>query len=88
MIGELIGQSNERFYDHGCVDYSVSVIEAVSEGILTCRVIEAQSCHSCWQVGHDANHIYAEVGDIWSVKEEKVFIANWYYRADVIWVAR
>jgi hypothetical protein len=51
-------------YNHGCNDYAV--YEDNGDGTATC--IEAQSCSSCWQVGHDQNHVFAEVGEIESVE--------------------
>lgn len=51
-------------YNHGCADYAI--YRANGDGTATCT--EANSCHSCWQVGHDDDHIYAEVGDVVSVR--------------------
>jgi hypothetical protein len=50
-------------YNHGCADSAV--YEDNGNGTATC--IEAHSCNSCWEVGHDDNHIYAEIGEIVSV---------------------
>lgn len=53
-------------YNHGCKDYAV--LEDNQDG--TATVIYACSCHSCWQVGHDQDHVYMVVGDV--VPIEKV----------------
>ena len=52
-------------YNHGCTDYALW--EDNGDGTATC--ISADSCHSCWQVGHDDRHIYAEVGEIVKIED-------------------
>jgi hypothetical protein len=47
-------------YNHGCQDSATW--QDNGDGTATC--LEATSCHSCWQVGHDYDHIYAEVGEV------------------------
>ena len=64
---ELIGFNPSR-NNHGCRDYAVGKITGMSpDGDYIVKIIEAQSCHSCWQVGHDMNHIFYKVGDIVNV---------------------
>jgi hypothetical protein len=59
--GDLVGVDGSGAFDHGCADYAV--LRYLGNG--KAQVIEAQSCHSCWQVGHDQEHIFAAVGDVW-----------------------
>lgn len=54
-----------RQYNHGCTAYAV--YQDRGDGTAIC--IEAESCNHCWQVGHDDNFIYAQVGDIISVAD-------------------
>lgn len=53
-------------YNHGCADYAVFEYSA-GDAVAVC--IEATSCHECWQVGHDENHVYAVVGETLPVEE-------------------
>lgn len=46
--------------NHGCTDYAEA--ELNTDGRAT--VTYAQSCSSCWQVGHDADSIFLKVGDV------------------------
>lgn len=57
--------SNRKAYNHGC--QNLATLENNGDGTFT--VIDAVSCQSCWQVGHDRNYIYASVGDIWTEDE-------------------
>lgn len=52
-------------YNHGCQDSAV--YRDNGDGTATC--IEAHTCRSCWQVGHDRDHVYAEVGDVVPVRD-------------------
>ena len=54
-----------RQYNHGCTAYAV--YQDRGDGTAIC--IEAQSCNQCWQVGHDNNFIYAQVGDVISIED-------------------
>jgi len=47
-------------YNHGCCD--LAVLQNNFDG--TATVIQVQSCHSCWQVGHNQDHKYMILGDI------------------------
>lgn len=58
--GDLIGNDGSVGFNHGCRDYSV--MEYIGDG--KAKVIEAQSCTSCWQVGHDQDHVFAEIGEV------------------------
>ena len=48
---------------HGCTNYAI--LRYLGDG--KAEVIEAQSCHSCWQVGHDQDYTFATVGDVWDI---------------------
>jgi len=52
-------------FNHGCVDSAI--LSDIGNG--TCIVTDVMSCHSCWQVGHDANHEYMAIGDIFNISE-------------------
>lgn len=39
-----------------------------SHATIELEVVEAQSCHSCWQVGHDADHVFAQVGEKFTMR--------------------
>jgi hypothetical protein len=60
------------FFNHGCNDSAV--FEDQGDGTAICVV--ADSCHSCWQVGHDDSHTFYEVGDIEKVEN---LISSKYY---------
>jgi hypothetical protein len=62
-VGEKIGIGPHPSFNHGCMDYAV--LRYDGDGKAT--VIAAQSCTSCWQVGHDDNHTFAQVGDVWDI---------------------
>lgn len=53
-------------YNHGCEDWAV--LQENQDG-RTCTVINSNSCHNCWQVGHDQNHKYYQIGDILTIQE-------------------
>lgn len=62
----------KRQFDHGCTDREVW--QDNGDGTATC--IESESCHSCWQVGHDANHSMSEVGTVADLDKVLDWIAN------------
>lgn len=64
QLGDLLGVTNADYFTHGCRNYAV--LRANGDG--TAEVIEAQSCHDCWSVGHDADYEFARVGDVWELK--------------------
>ena len=47
-------------YTHGCTDSAV--YRDNGDGTATCT--EVVNCQSCWQVGHDRDHVYAELGEV------------------------
>lgn len=55
----VIDQSSR--HNHGCTDWAEGVVRPDLSSI---KVTAANSCHSCWQVGHDKDHVFAEVGDV------------------------
>ncbi len=57
---------------HGCTDYCVVKRIDPGGGYV---VTEAQSCSSCWQVGHDRDHVFATVGDVMTREEVERRIA-------------
>lgn len=67
-VGDYIGVDGGKGYNHGCQDYAVLKYIGAGQAV----VLTANSCTSCWQVGHDRDHIFATEGDIWSVAEENV----------------
>jgi hypothetical protein len=58
-LGTLLGIDGSRGSNHGCTDWAIA--EYTGDG--KAKIIDADSCHSCWQVGHDADHVFYEVGD-------------------------
>jgi hypothetical protein len=67
---------------HGCRDSAVLRWNKWGTG----TVVEVQSCNSCWQVGHDANHIFAEVGQEWPVDMAKLKPTGATSRNSVKWL--
>ena len=62
-------------FNHGCTDFANVEVDGDDEG----TVAEVNSCHSCWQVGHDADHEFLAVGTrvkFWNVDEYGV-TADW-----------
>lgn len=55
-------------YNHGCQDFLV----AEYEGEGRARITEVDNCNSCWQVGHDRDHIHAVVGDLFELSTEEI----------------
>ena len=64
--GKLVGVGPSP-NTHGCGDYAVFRVikpaSAIGQLLLSC--IEAQSCHSCWQVGHGREHVFASVSKVY-----------------------
>jgi hypothetical protein len=79
--GDLIGVDGSRGFNHGCMDYAIIRYDGEGRGI----VVEGQSCHSCWQVGHDRDHTFAEAGDTWELDESKIVEASHDWAASVKW---
>jgi hypothetical protein len=70
----IIGIDGSQPFNHGCTDYAI--VESNDDG-QTGVVIETQSCHSCWQVGHDSEHTFAEVGDRVTLRNLRPASDNW-----------
>lgn len=58
--------SNAHLFDHGCRNYAV----ADDNGDGTATVTQVDSCHSCWQVGHDQDYEFLKVG-------QKINLSDW-----------
>lgn len=81
--GDLIAIDGSVGHNHGCRDYAIVRYVDGGRG----EVIEASSCTSCWQVGHDADHVFAREGDTWSFADEYLTPAGDDWSADVTWEA-
>jgi len=85
-IGDRIGIDGSQGYNHGCQDYAVAEITAVNgDHHVVTTVIEAQSCHSCWQVSHDADHVFAEIGDVLTFPITELDPANDTWSRNIKW---
>ncbi|NJL73700.1 MAG: hypothetical protein HC892_00365 [Saprospiraceae bacterium] len=75
--------------NHGCSDYAIGRIWAIDRDsrMVSIEIVECNSCTSCWQCGHDADHIFAEVGDTWklSFDELRVTISSSLWSSDIRW---
>ena len=60
MKGKLYFLEASRRYNHGCTD--CAVYRDNGDGTVTC--IDVNNCTSCWQVGHDKDHMYAKIGEV------------------------
>lgn len=60
VIGKRAVRSNAWLFNHGCTNTA----QVIHIGNGRWRVESAESCHSCWQVGHDDQYIFAEPGDV------------------------
>ena len=58
--------SASSHHTHGCTDVATFEWQD-GETVATCTTVT--NCHNCWQVGHDAGHLYFEVGDKMVVTE-------------------
>lgn len=85
-IGDLIAEGPAA-NTHGCRDYLVAVVTEVSDDFIKATVIEAASCTSCWQVGHDRDHVFAAVGDTVQYSLSRIMPAGDDWSADVKWEA-
>lgn len=68
VVGTLLGIDGSRGSNHGCNDWAVAEYLGNGKG----KIVSAGSCHSCWQVGHDADHIFYEVGEEIDLADFKV----------------
>ena len=78
--GDLIGV-NAGSNTHGCRDYAI--LRYMGDGKAVC--IEADSCTSCWQVGHDSDHVFATMGDTWDVNPAEVSLAGETWSRTIKW---
>lgn len=67
-VGDLIVIDGSLAFDHGCRDLLVAEYIGKGEAV----VISASNCTSCWQVGHDNDHIFATVGEVLKVNGLKL----------------
>ena len=80
FVGDLVGIAPTG-YNHGCMDVAV----ARYDGGTKWTVIEATSCHSCWQVGHDESHVFWSVGDVLELTRNDVRVAVGRWARSVKW---
>lgn len=59
-INEIRRTLSPKGYNHACEDFAVFTY---APGDVFAICVEARTCTSCWQVGHDEEHVYAEVGE-------------------------
>lgn len=74
--GDKFVIDGSKGFNHGCRDYAIA--EFQGDGVAL--IIEAQSCHSCWQVGHDSDHVFARIGehiDVDTGAFEEINPGNW-----------
>jgi hypothetical protein len=82
VTGDLIGVG-PGYNTHGCRD--MAVLRYLGDGKAT--VIEAESCHSCWQVGHDADHVFITIGEKFRLDPNKVVLAGVDWSSQIKWEA-
>ena len=82
QVGDKIGLDGSRGYNHGCRDSAV--FEYIGDN--KAKTIEASNCTSCWQVGHDQDHVFATIGEVISITATELAPASWdTWSADVTW---
>ena len=81
-INDTIGVGPAR-NNHRCRDYAI--IQVISPE--TAVVTEAQSCTSCWQVGHDADHTFATVGETVGINNLEIGPAGDEWATSIKWEA-
>ena len=86
-IGELVG-FDAAANTHGCCDYAVGKIISVVPGKVTLEITEAESCGSCWQVGHDADHLFYSVGQKVVIEKRDLSIASEGWSREVRYVVQ
>jgi len=82
MAGDLVA-IGPAANTHGCANHTILKI---NDGGETATVVTAQSCHSCWQVGHDRDYVFATVGEVIPLPD--VIPAGDRWSADVRWEAK
>jgi MinD superfamily P-loop ATPase len=63
--GDKVYTSTEKRYNHGCTNWAE--FECLGDNRFLCT--DCNSCHSCWQVGHDDNYEYYRIGEIYTLEE-------------------
>lgn len=58
--------TNADQFNHGCRNEATVQLDSANTGVIT----NVNSCDSCWQVGHDANYTFAQVGDRVQLNEQ------------------
>ena len=56
--------SAARHSNHGCSD--AATWQDRGDGTAIC--LHAVNCTSCWQVGHDNDHVYATAGEVCQIE--------------------
>jgi hypothetical protein len=84
-IGDLVGIDGSKRYNHGCQNYAVCKVFSLTDGTVTVRVVEANSCHSFWQVGHTADYVFYNVGDIVNIPASEIVEASDVWTTDIKW---
>ena len=64
--GSIIELDSAPLYNHGCVDKAEFMVLS-DTAMAIC--VEVTSCHNCWVMEHDKNHVFYELGQLVSVKE-------------------
>jgi len=84
FVGIGAGSNN-----HGCMNYAVAQVAGQCEGLdhdsVTVVIEEVQSCHSCWQVGHDSDYVFYTVGDVISIPLNEIRKAGRDWARNVEW---
>ena len=81
LVGDTItfDGSLNRGFNHGCRDYASMDVLAVDAQTVDVCLVEVETCHSCWQVGHGQDHRHqftGEPGDVLRVDREDV-VPEW-----------
>lgn len=91
-VGHLVGYMPGG--DHGCRDGFVGEIvemrEYDEEEIVAVKVQEGTvtTCHSCWQVGHDAYHVIATEGQLVGFSVADLKLNDREYKKEVLWTCQ
>ena len=89
QTSDLVGFSNAVAFSHGCTNWATAKIVGIqrTKAKVYAQVIKAESCHSCWQVGHDADYTFCEVGDLVEFPYTSLQRPTDSWSADVQWEA-
>ena len=66
----IVKYNGEKHYNHGCTEYAE--FKKITDDKYKCIV--ARVCSNCWQVGHNGNQTFFEVGEIYTYDEIKHYI--------------